>query len=323
MTEPTTPVSSKKNVSPLSALRDSQWSVRESPRQGRCSQTFFLDRESTGENEELFVKKVLVMSPDNANDKAFREQRILSALTQLRTQGRCFNFVSLLDSGMTGDGEFVEMVLERAGATLRDSGELTMAEMREICFQLVYALHAAQSALRFVHYDLHDKNILLQPFPDHGAGRITLHDGRSFFCSRKLVKIADFGLARMETTDGESIYNTKNATRGAFDRVHDLSELASSLAGKKISDRLSRVEEAQQFKQLRVRMKSRPPSELLDSPFFVPLMERPVGTKVVMEASEAESNTKGKSKKAMAEMTVEGTENTMSPRQSPRKKKQM
>lgn len=146
LSQQTTPTKSgkKKTASPLSQLRNDAWNIVESPHQGKSSQAFLLDRDSlSGEAEELFVKKVLIMSPDNANDKAYREQRILAELKSVGELGLCFNFVTMVLSGVSGS-EFMELVMERGGATLNAHSTLTTAQMRELLFQLCFALHVAQ-----------------------------------------------------------------------------------------------------------------------------------------------------------------------------------
>lgn len=280
-----------------------------SPCQGRSSQAFLLDRDSTaGENEELFVKKVLIMSPDNVNDKAYREQKILLALKELSDRGQCFNFVTMLLSGHS-ETEYLEMVMERGGETLHARRSMTLGQLREILFQLLYALHVAQRELRFVHYDLHDKNLMIEDLADGTSLSIRLSDGRTFFCKSVLLKIADFALSRIEL-EGETIFNTKNPNRGAFDPAHDLSNFADCLARIEITDRAKQVDGMKDLKQLRHKMKTgtSAPGTMLSLPFFTPLLEKPTGAREIMTAIEREKQTE------------ETTTRPLEPRQSPRKK---
>ncbi len=311
----TTPTSSKnskkKQVSPLSLLKEEQWNVTTSPCQGRSSQAFLLDRDSSttgGENEELFVKKVLIMSPDNLNDKAYREQKILLALKELGDRGQCFNFVTMLLSGHS-ESEYLEMVMERGGETLHARRRLSTAQLREMLFQLLFALDVAQRELRFVHYDLHDKNLMIEDLEEGTAVAIQMTDGRVYYCTTLLLKIADFALSRIDL-EGETVFNTKNPNRGAFDPAHDLSNFADCLQRIDITDRSDQIDAMKDLKQLRHKMKTgtSAPGLLLTLPFFKPLLEKPNGVREVMRAIDR------------APASLNSTSNALEPRQSPRKK---
>ena len=273
--ERSTPTKPGRPSSPMSLLIDENFTVTHSPHQGRASMSFLLERSDSTVEEELFVKRVLILSPENANDKAFREQRILSAFKELSEQKLCFNFVTMLLSGTSKDN-YLELVLEKGGGTLFHRKSVTLNEMREILFQILYALSVAQRELRFVHYDLHDKNILIENFEPKRGAKITLSEGSEFFMTKILVKIADFALSRIEQ-NGEEIYNTKNAMRGAFDPSHDLSLFVDCLARLNISDRKKDIEGLKQLKTLRYRMKNSlaGPECLLKHEFFEELKKTP------------------------------------------------
>ena len=65
------------------------------------------------------MKKVLIMSPDNASDKAYREQKILTELGALQEAGKCFGFVTMLLHGVS-EGDYVEIVMQKGGDTLHN-----------------------------------------------------------------------------------------------------------------------------------------------------------------------------------------------------------
>ncbi len=279
----------KKNVSPLSQLREDQWNVTTSPRQGRSSQAFLLDRDSslssTGENEELFVKKVLIMSPDNSNDKAYREHRILMSLRRLLERGQCFNFVTVVLSGLSQD-DHLELVLERGGGTLHARQRMSVAEVRETLMQLLYALEVAQQELRFVHYDLHDKNVLIEDFEEGQGCSVATADGRVMYAHRVLVKLADFALSSIEV-GGESVCNAKHAMGGAFDPRHDLAGFADCLTRIVIVDKEQEKEAMVLLRQLKHAMKSgktASPGALLQHAFFDPLLTRPPDVELILTA---------------------------------------
>lgn len=123
------------------------------------------------------MKKVLIMSPDNVNDKAYREQKILRALKELggfdeKQKRKLFlshcacrsgPVLQLCDDGAVGrvrvrvfGGEREEqkfqkttetrkkLVMERGGQTLHARRRLTVQQLRELLCQLLYALDVAQ-----------------------------------------------------------------------------------------------------------------------------------------------------------------------------------
>jgi hypothetical protein len=273
-------------------LKGDQWNVTTSPRQGRSSQAFLLDRDSTtgGENEELFVKKILILSPANVNDKAYREQRILVALKELTERGLCFGFVTVLLSGTSRD-EWMELVMERSGGTLFERKSMTVAQLREMLFQLLYALHIAQRELRFVHYDLHSKNVLLEDLAPGTSCSIVLADGKRFYSQLLLVKIADFALSSVEI-GGEAVCNAKHAMGGAFDPGYDVGNFAAYLNESdrfRISDRLEQTEAMRLLAKLKRDMRNssrNAPGTLLRHAFFSPLCAKPEKTEVVLAADE-------------------------------------
>ena len=236
------------------------------------------------------------MSPDNANDKAYREHRILVALRRLLERGLCFNFVTVVLSGTSGDDDCMELVMEKSGERLSERRTMTVAQLREMLFQLLYALDVAQRELRFVHYDLHSKNVLVEDLERGTACAIALADGRVFYSQHVLVKIADFALSSIEL-DGESICNPKHAMRGAFDPGYDVCSFAPYLNEAerfKISDRLEQVEAMRLLAQLKRDMKSssrNAPGLLLQHVFFSPLLVKPKNAQVILSASPGEETT--------------------------------
>jgi hypothetical protein len=60
----------------------------------------------------------------------------LDELKQLEAQGLCFNFVTMVLSG-TSEDDFMEIVMEKGGKTLREHKTVTISNMREILFQVI------------------------------------------------------------------------------------------------------------------------------------------------------------------------------------------
>lgn len=262
-------------VSPLTHLRDQSWAVAASPHQGRTSEAFLLSHE---DQAPLFAKRVALQNPASGADPALREERILTSLAALAARGVCFNFVTVLLSGLSRDARHLELVLERGGENLGALGALPLVSLREVLFQVVYALSVAQREFRFVHYDLHAGNVLVEPV---GPGRhcaIELRDGRVFYVRHTLAKVADFGLSCLEDAEGP-VYNNRNAQRGAFDPAHDLHHFADYVSRVCIEDRLAsaNVTGMKQLKALKRAMHSAgcTPDSLLRHPFFDAMREPP------------------------------------------------
>jgi hypothetical protein len=184
------------------------------------------------------VKKQQLRNPKDPNDIAYRELRILGRLSQLHDENRCFNFVRYYDHAKTSalfseeeearevtsqDEQNLYIVMECADETLfeRARKPLSIGSYREILFQVLYALVVAQDTLKFMHNDLHLRNILLKKLP--AGTHCKLHDprtekkkkgennkdknekpGTSWYLLRgELVKLADFGVSRAEVREGE------------------------------------------------------------------------------------------------------------------------
>src|SRR5688572_29346213 len=117
-----------------------------------------------------------------------REARLLSKLTHE-------NIVSLLDIGHA-DGEQPFLVLELIhGRTLReemtDAGVRGLARVLDIAVQVARGLGHAHAA-GIIHRDLKPENVMLSA---HADGRL-------------LVKVLDFGVARLHEDHGELVTNT-------------------------------------------------------------------------------------------------------------------
>lgn len=218
------------------------------------------------------------MSPENGTDPAIREERILHSLRKLVDHSICFNFVTVVMSGPTSDAAHLELVMEKGGNSLASVSEMALADVREVLFQLVYALAVAQREFRFVHYDLHSGNVLVSAMPAKKYCQITTLQGHTHYLRRQLVLLADFGLSCLEDED-YAVYNKKNAMRGAFDPSHDLMHFVGYVNRLRISDRASNANVAalKQLKALKRAMGApeTTPAHLLAHEFFLALRKEP------------------------------------------------
>jgi hypothetical protein len=96
------------------------------------------------------------------------------------------------------------------------SQQLFFDRVKSIAFQLIYALMVAQGENEFAHLDLHLKNILLQTLE---ANQVLEYNvgGKKFRCASFMVKIADFGLSRITTDDGQVVFNDRQPLSDFFD----------------------------------------------------------------------------------------------------------
>jgi serine/threonine protein kinase len=216
---------------------------------GSCGDVFILPLKNRGvdANKTYAVKQQLVLDPSSLNDQAFRECRILLQLNHLRLERKCFNFVHLekwfksrpplLFGAAQDDSSSVYMyfVLDFAQRNLFREQRLEPEQFRLVLFQLLYALSVAQREFQFVHHDLHLKNILLQDQPP-GTVMVYRDLGSTWYIPGPLVKIADFGLARLrirESDPEEVIYNVRDTFSEVFSRDKDLLKLLDEIQKKK------------------------------------------------------------------------------------------
>lgn len=74
----------------------------------------------------------------------------------------------------------------------------------------------AQGENEFAHLDLHLKNILLQTLEADQVLEYSV-SGNKFRCASFMVKIADFGLSRITTDDGQVVFNDRQPLSDFFD----------------------------------------------------------------------------------------------------------
>ena len=123
------------------------------------------------------IKQQPIRDTLNLSDKAFRELRTFLRLNRLYEDRKCPNFVRLLKwrkcstplftpPGKTSHhNAYLIFVLEYVGEVLSKYKLSTVAELRCILFQLLFALYVAQKECQFVHLDFHSKNLLVKDLP--------------------------------------------------------------------------------------------------------------------------------------------------------------
>ncbi len=260
---------------------------------GSCGDVFVMPRKNRGvdANRVVAVKQQFVQDPSALHDQAFREARILLQLNHLALERKCPNFTFLeewfksrppLLFGATPRGDpsssvYMYFVLDFAERNLFGQ-RLEVEQFRSVLFQLLYALSVAQREFQFVHHDLHLKNILLQELPE-GVTTLVYHDAGTvwYLPGGPLVKIADFGLARVRVRNGEAeevIYNVRDSFSELFSRDKDLEKLMDELPKVRPQNAPPEVRDA--MKKIRNLMRSSGTlREMLRIPFFDVFTKRP------------------------------------------------
>ena len=189
------------------------------------------------------VKKQVLASPTSVSDVSVREWRIFNRLAQLAARRQCINFVLMVECFVERRAEderrYVDFVLEYADARLDEAarrGDVDLRGYREIVFQLLWALCVAEQEMRFVHRDMHLRNVLLQRPARRTLVSYTDDDGRTWWTRTWIVKISDFGLSRIELDDGTVVANPREPLSEAYTPHTDYESLLANLKGLKISD---------------------------------------------------------------------------------------
>lgn len=155
---------------------------------------------------------------------------------------------------------------------------MKLIQFKRILFQALYALYVAQKEYKFVHNDLHAKNVLLQDENPEKPFLAFQDFDRIWYTSGDVVKITDFGLSRLQLETREVVHNPRNSFGEMFSSSRDLEKLAMELP--KITDwaTVPNAEEQRVFlRKVTSKMKqnSTTPKELLREAFFDDLGVRP------------------------------------------------
>lgn len=126
---------------------------------GKHAAVLFATRTPT---TKVAIKKQLIKSPQNVDDRSYRELFILQQLNTLKLKKEYYPgetcFVGFVDwfKGKEDD-QYMHYVLECADVTLDDIKIMTLNQYKCIFFQILFALYVAQKEFEFMHNDLHTK----------------------------------------------------------------------------------------------------------------------------------------------------------------------
>jgi hypothetical protein len=108
------------------------------------------------------IKKQLIKSPFNLDDRSYREVFILQQLNKLQHRKDYYpgeisyvGFVNWFKG--SEDEQYMHYVLECADFTLAELRVMSLYEYKCLLFQVLFALYVAQKEFEFMHNDLHTK----------------------------------------------------------------------------------------------------------------------------------------------------------------------
>jgi len=187
------------------------------------------------------IKKQVIRSPRNINDRSYRELKILEQLSSLR-QSKYYpcdtNFVDYIDWFKVNEGsQYMNYVLGCEDNNLSDyisDRTLDLYEYKCILFQILFGLYVAQKEFEFVHNDLHLKNVLLRK-PKGDVGYLFTAGKFKWYTSGFLVKITDFGLSRM-TLKGSTIFDPKTFDKDVYNYMTDTEKIFQEFKKIKINE---------------------------------------------------------------------------------------
>lgn len=248
------------------------------------------------------LKSQMISSPADINDQSYNELVIYKVVSYLRLPNfvhmkEWFKTRDLLHEDSTAGGgdddenssnekwadfeepsQYMNYILERADLSLRDlvkqKRSLQLSLMRNILFQVCYALHVAQTLCNFGHNDLHFKNVLLKNRPADVKGYLySLGDDSWLVDCEYVVKINDFGLSTITLPDGREVCNKRSGTFGMFLPHRDLQKIHEELRGLQLTG--GTLQERKQWISLRKTMSRMcTPLDILSHPFFDCMRQR-------------------------------------------------
>ncbi|PRP80695.1 hypothetical protein PROFUN_11654 [Planoprotostelium fungivorum] len=259
-------------------------------------------KKSMRDTSTYAIKIGRIRQPQSLDDEAYRELRIILRLTALSEQGKCHNFVNMrnwskcrgplvlpktntssktIDSTMPQDvHQYLVYTLDYADHDMLSvKNSLSLGDFKEILFQVLYALQAAQRECHFVHRDLHLKNILLSPSSTTMAYGHEEHN-TVWYTSKYVVKLADFGLSRLILYNGEVVNNPQDKMSQVFIMTDDINHLKQRMDAIKLTDLADHPDAAAWYHLKKCLAEDISPAKLVHHPFFHSLRVRPDGFNV-------------------------------------------
>ncbi|KAL9656002.1 hypothetical protein ABK040_007623 [Willaertia magna] len=149
------------------------------------------------------------------------------------------------------DGNLTELIKKyNTNKTKKGNCKLPIVIVQNILFQILFALHVAQSLCKFQHNDMHIGNILFKYLPCITKKEEIKRDGIAFFeifnnkeyiwitkCDF-VIKIADYGLSRIYSKEEDEIIHSGKGHNGGsdFNQCIDLEKLKEIMQSKLVID---------------------------------------------------------------------------------------
>ncbi|KAL7717559.1 Protein kinase domain-containing protein [Entamoeba marina] len=180
--------------------------------------------------KHIALKVQGVKTPNQPTETSYVECRIFKHLSKLITLGYCNNFAYMYGwwmSYITSKNmkcQQIHFVMEYCEKTLaqvknesrKQTKKMTMKELKEIIFQVIWGIGVAQKELEFVHNDLHPKNIMINKSTKKHIYK-NLDDKVMWETDLVVAKITDFGSSRIKLQ-----WNEKDSKTGESSLIKEV-----------------------------------------------------------------------------------------------------
>lgn len=204
-------------------------------KQGNCG---FVSGALFKNKERIVVKEEQISSPKNILTRTYREYQIHVYLNSLYKYNQHFPnpewtpFIKLKEWFKTRNesgNQVSHMLMERADETLGDKQQLSFIELKCIIFQIIFGLHIAYHYFKFVHNDLHARNILLISKNIKTDGIFKFGNNTWRIPKIWIVKLCDFGNSRIYIPHKNKIIEGRNSKINFCSDLENLKQLLKKI----------------------------------------------------------------------------------------------
>ncbi|EFC49734.1 predicted protein [Naegleria gruberi] len=161
---------------------------------------------------------------DLYDDETDSEEEEMEQPKRKKKQTSCPHYFNIMMEKC--DGGIVDLIQENS-----INGKVSLSFAKSIAFQLIFALAIAES-IGFQHNDMHERNVLYKKLPKSDKKGIAFFEKIEqdeyiwLIECNFMLKIADYGLSRIQKEDGEEIESGNifhsNAFNSDLDRVKEI-----------------------------------------------------------------------------------------------------
>lgn len=215
--------------------------------------------------ETVATKQQYIKNPSYRNDPSYIETHIFSQLNKLMLHRYCNNFIYLYDwyksyidydePSRSKSEQQINLVMEVGDKTFfqwkKQNKTVNVNELKEIMFQVIWGLMVAQDQLKFMHNDMHAKNIMINKSNKHHYYYNSKYN-KMWECPQYVVKLCDFGSAQIECINERTKRKqTYGIDPSPFDEMVDRNKLYESLKGIKLANCDNLEEEKANFEEVK------------------------------------------------------------------------